>query len=189
MRAMKLIVLMVLMTGAISVVAPAQADALFRVGGEMRWVPVAAESMEEDGERLDADRQLESVGIGARALFDFSKIGIGAKFGFTQHVFADDDLTYSQFDANVHLRSNVPWTRLNFILEAGPTIALDIGDVGYNVVLGTEVDILGWPHIDMNLGLAAQYARVPIGIGPDEIRLDEGVRGMVTLGVDFSLID
>lgn len=189
MKLLKLTLLVVAATSLISLLAPAQADALLRVGGEARWVPLAGESMEQNGEQLAADRRVESVGVGVRGMLDFSRVGVGAKLGFAQHVFEQDGLTYSQLDANAHFRSNVPFTRVDFIAEAGPTLALDIGDVGYNAVVGAEVDILGWDHVDMNAGLVAQYARVPIGAGPDEIRINEGIRGMVTLGVDVSLIE
>lgn len=189
MRAVRLTVLVMVMTAASAVMMPAQADALFRAGGEIRWVPIAGETMEQEGQQLDADRRLESVGLGLRGMLDFKYFAFGAKLNFAQHVFDDDELTYSQLDANIHLRSGMPLTRLNFILEAGPSVALDIGEVGYNAVLGAEVDILGWPRVDMNLGLSGQYASVPIGAGPGEIRTNQGFRGMVTLGVDFSLID
>lgn len=189
MRAVQMVALVVATTAVTSLVVPSTADAFFRVGAEARWAPVAGESMTEDGESLEASRSLESVGFGLRALLGFEYFSVGAKANFTRHTFSESELSYSQLDLNAHVRSGMPLTRLNFFGEAGPTVALAVGGVGYNVSVGAEVDILGWPLIDMNLGLAGQYVDVPIGAGPDAERRNQGVRAVLKLGVDFSLID
>lgn len=189
MRWMQLMTACVLVTALMAIATPSKAEAFFRLGAEMRWVPLAVESMEQEGETLDAQRQVESTGVGLRALLGFKYLSLGAKASLTHHAFDDNDLNYTQLDVNAHLRSGMPLTRVAFFLEAGPSLALDIGEVGYNASVGAEVDILGWPLVDMNLGLAAQYAHVPIGAGPNELRINDGLRGMVILGVDFSLFE
>ena len=169
-------------------VLPASADAILRVGVDARWVPIALETMkEEGGASLEKERQLESLGIGARVLFGLERFALGPKVNFARHTFSDPDLSYSQVDINLHARLRTPTARFAFFTEAGPAVALNIGGVGYNAVLGMEVDILGWPLVDMNLGLAAQYANIPIGAGPSEVRRNHGVRGMVLVGFDFKL--
>lgn len=188
MRAVKLVAMVVMMTGVMSVAVPSQADAFFRIGADARWVPVGVESMEEGGQTLDTYRGIESGGVGVRALIGFEAFSVGGRVNFTRHVFENNELSFSQLDANAHIRSTVPWTRVNFYGEAGPSIALDIGDVGFNAAAGVEVDLLGWPLVDLNLGLAAQYAYVPIGAGPGEIREHNSLRGMVTLGVDIAVL-
>ena len=189
MRWMKLVALITLTTAAISYGAPTTAHSLVRLGVEARWVPLAEETMTEGGEEFTPQRQRESVGIGLRGLVGFNYFAVGMKTNFTHHVFSSADFNYTQFDANAHFRSLIPKTRLAVFAEAGPTISLNIGSVGYNGGVGMEVDALGWPHVELNLGIAVQYAQVPIGIGPSEIRDHSGFRGIVTLGLDFSLHD
>lgn len=189
MDATKVAMMVALVTLVASAVMPAQADAFFRIGAEARWIPVAAESMEEDGEALQANRSPASTGVGVRALFGFTYFSVGAKANVARHVYDDRELSYTQVDVNAHVRSGMPLTRLRFFGEVGPTLALNIGEVGYNATIGAEVDILGWPLVDMNLGIAGQYAHVPIGAGPDMIRENNGFRAMALLGVDFALID
>ena len=190
MRLMQLVTACLLATIAMAVVMPSKADAFFRVGAEVRWVPLGVESMDQEGETFeDTQRELEGIGLGIRALLGFEYLSLGAKANLTHHSFRNDGLNYTQFDVNAHLRSGMPLTRIAFFLEAGPSLALDIGEVGYNGAVGAEVDVLGWPLLDVNLGLALQYAHVPIGAGPSEIRINEGFRGMVILGVDVSLFD
>lgn len=164
------------------------ADALIRLGGDVRWIPVAVETMEEDGETYRPFRQLESIGLGARFLLGFEQLGVGLKVNFSHHAFANPALSYSHLDINAHLRVMLPETRLALFAEAGPVMALNIGGIGYNGTFGLEVDVLGWPLVDLNLGLAAQYARVPVGAGPSRVRDHEGIRAMVFVGVDFSLM-
>ena len=165
------------------------AEALIRLGGDVRWIPVAVETMQEEGEEgYRPGRQLESIGLGGRFLLGFEQFGIGLKANFSHHAFADPSLSYSQVDLNAHLRMMIPETRLALFAEAGPVVALNIGGIGYNGTFGLEVDVLGWPLVDLNLGLAAQYARVPVGAGPSRVRDHEGIRAMVYVGLDFSLM-
>lgn len=182
MKTAKLMAMVVVATGMISALAPANAEAFIKAGADARWVPVAAETMQEDGEQIDATRRLESTGVGLRVLFDPPLLGIGAKTNFTRHVFAEDDLDFSQIDFNAHLRVDVPTTDLAFFGEAGPALSLDIGGFGYNATVGAEYDVLGLPILDVNLGVAAQYARVPIGQDRDH----ESLRAMAIVGVDIS---
>ncbi len=164
------------------------ADALLRLGGDLRWIPLGVETMEEGGESFRPGRQLESMGLGVRALIGIEQFGIGLKINFAHHAFQDPDHSYSHLDLNAHLRMKVPDTRVAIFAEAGPVMALDIGGVGYNGAFGAEFDLLGWPLVDLNLGLAAQYASVPVGAGPSQVRMNQGVRAMVFVGVDFSLM-
>lgn len=187
MRAVQLIAMISLVTGMMAVAVPSSAEALLRVGADVRWVPLSVESMEQNDQQLQPDRRLDSAGVGARALVGLEYLSVGGRLNFTRHAYDDEALSFSQLDLNAHVRSGIPLMRMNLFAEAGPTVALDIGEVGFNAGVGAEVDILGWPLIDMNLGLAAQYAYVPIGVGPDEVRVAEGLRGMVTFGVDFAL--
>ena len=172
-----------------TVMVPSSAEAFFRLGVEARWAPVAVERMTEQGEAVEARRELESTGIGARALFGFTHFSIGAKTNLTHHVFTDGELNYSQFDVNLHVRSGMPLTRLAFFGEVGPSMALDIGDVGFNASVGLEVDVLGWPLVDMNLGLAAQYSHVSIATGPSTDRINQGLRAILVLGIDIALVE
>ena len=189
MRAAQLAMAIVMVTAAASIAAPSQADGFIRIGAEARWVPVSAESMQQNEQDLAPRRTLDSSGVGVRGLVGFKYLSLGGKMNLTRNVYDDDELTYSQLDLNAHIRSGMPLTRLRFFGEAGPTVAFDIGEVGYNVALGAEVDVLGWPLVDMNLGIAAQYVHVPIGAGADSLRVNNGLRAMATLGVDFSLIE
>ncbi len=188
MRAAQLVAMVVMVTGVMSLAVPSEADALLRIGADARWAPVAVESMEQEGEELDARRNIDSGGVGVRALVGFEALSLGGRVNFSRHVFEDNDLSFSQLDANAHIRSMVPWTRVNFFGEAGPSIALDIGEVGFNAAAGVEVDLLGWPLVDLNLGLSAQYAYVPIGAGPDTIRDHHSLRAMVSLGADIAIL-
>lgn len=189
MRLVRLVTMISLVTVTMSVMAPTNAEALFRLGVEARWVPLAEETMEEGGESFSPDRQLHSTGLGVRALLGFEYFSVGGKINFTHHTFERGDLNYTQLDVNAHIRSGMPLTRLAFFVEAGPSVSLDIGDLGFNAAVGAEVDILGWPHVDLNLGIAAQYADVSVGAGPGEKRRNHGVRGLLVLGFDFALHD
>lgn len=177
----------VFLIAMMTMVAVPSADALLRLGGDVRWVPLAVETMKEDGLAQEADRQLESFGVGLRVMVGFEPLSIGVKSNLARHTFADENLSYTQLDLNAHIRSRLPTARLAVYAEAGPSISLDIGDIGFNGVAGIEVDVLGWPLIDLNLGLAAQYAYIPIGIGPGERRISSGIRGMVVVGIDFRI--
>lgn len=175
-------------TAAMSLVAPSQADALLRFGVDARWIPLADETMELDGDPVDRERQFESTGMGVRGLIGFEYFSVGGKINLARHVFADDEQSYTQLDVNGHIRTGVPLSPLAFYLEAGPSLALDIAGPGYNAVLGAEVDILPrQERVDMNLGVAGQYAYVPVGAGPSSEFVNSGLRGMVTFGVDFTL--
>jgi hypothetical protein len=178
----------VLALGMVLGVFSSTAEALIRVGGDVRWIPVAVETMDEGDEPFRPHRQLESVGVGVRALIGAEQFGIGLKVNFARHTFQLAEHSYSQLDLNAHVRMMVPETRLALFTEAGPAIALDIGGVGYNAAFGLEVDLLGWPLVDLNLGLAAQYASVPVGAGPSTVRAHNGIRAMVFVGLDFSLM-
>lgn len=169
------------------VALPGQAEALLRLGVDARWAAVGIESFHEEGEKVVGQRQLESLGVGARVMLGFEQFSIGPKVNFTRHTFMPDSLSYSQVDLNAHLRVGVPTARLALVAEAGPSVSLNIGGVGYNAVLGVEVDVLGWPLVDLNLGVALEYVNLPIGIGPREVRRHEGVRAMVVVGFDFTL--
>lgn len=168
---------------------PGRADAFLRVGVDARWIPLSMESsdFEQSPMRIDSGRQLNSLGFGARVLLGFDYFSIGPKVNFARHEFTDPELSFSQVDANGHLRMRIPAARLAVFVEGGPAISLAMGGVGYNGVLGVEVDALGWPLVDVNLGLALQYASVPVGSGPSTSRLTEGFRGMVVVGFDFTL--
>lgn len=187
MRWLKVVFAAVMVSAVTMMMAPGNAEALLRIGVEGRWVPLAEETMEEGGNEFSPDRHLGSSGIGVRGLLGFEFVAVGAKLNFTHHIFDQGSLNYTQFDINAHVRSAMPLTRVAFYVEAGPSIALNIGDVGFNGAVGMEVDLLGWPHAHLNLGLAAQYAEVSIGTGPNERRAHEGIRGLVTLGFDFTL--
>lgn len=185
----KTVAMVVMASAVMSVAVPSQADAFFRIGAEARWAPVALESMTQDGETIETRRNLESGGVGVRALFGLKYLSLGPKVNFARHSFEDSSLSYSQIDLNAHVRTNLPFLRLAWFAEGGPSMSLNIGEVGYNASTGVEVDVTGWPLIDVNLGVVAQYASVPIGAGPGEIRLDEGLRGMLVVGADFTLVD
>lgn len=187
MRWMKLVVAITLVTATMAVLTPSKADAFIRVGVDARWIPIGDETMELDGEPVDHDRQWESTGMGIRGLIGFEYFSVGAKLNLARHVFDDDDQTHTQFDVNGHIRSGVPLSPLAFYLEAGPSISLDVGDLGYNAVVGAEVDVLGAEAVELNLGAALQYSSVSIGAGPSSEFENSGLRGMATLGVDFTL--
>lgn len=171
-----------------TVALPSSAQAFFRVGGDVRWVPVAEEVMSEEGDQYDPVRQLPSMGVSGRAIFGFTYFSVGARAALTRHSFADSELDFTQIDLNAQVRSAMPWTRVRFYLEGGPSMSLDLSEVGWNGGTGVEVDLLGWPLLDLNLGIGAQYAHVFIGTGATESRINSGLRGMVTLGADFTLI-
>ena len=185
----RLMTVMTLVSAAMAVMAPAKADAFLRIGMEARWAPIGDETMTERGRTFTPQRQIQSTGIGLRGLIDVKFIAVGGKFNFTHHVFSDVDLNYTQFDANAHLRTGLPFSRLAFFVEGGPSVSLDIGSLGYNVGAGTEIDLLGLPLVDLNLGFVGQYAEVSVGAGPDATRLNEGIRGLITLGVDFAFFN
>ncbi|RAL22221.1 hypothetical protein DL240_10230 [Lujinxingia litoralis] len=173
---------------AVMMGATADAQAVVRAGVDVRWLPVALESTELEGAELaGGERQLESLGAGARLMLGFERFAIGAKVNFARHTFGDPDLSYTQVDANLHARLMLPTTRLAIWAEAGPSIALDLATTGYNAGAGVEVDVLGWPLVDLNLGIGAQYARVPVNAGPGLERINEGLRAIVYVGFDFSI--
>ena len=188
MRWMKVVSAICAMTATMSLVAPSNADALIRLGVDARWIPLADETMELDGTAVEHERQFESTGMGLRALLGFEYFSVGAKLNLARHVFAEEGQSYTQLDVNGHVRTGVPLSPLAFYLEAGPSLALNLAGPGYNAVLGAEVDILPrQKKIDMNLGVAGQYAHVPVGAGPSSEYVNSGLRGMVTFGVDFTL--
>lgn len=189
MRLMRLVALVTLMTAAMAIVAPPKAEALFRLGVEARWAPLSDETMTDDGEQFAVDRHPGSTGLGVRGLLGFDYFAIGGKLNFTHHIFESGTPNYTQIDVNGHARWLIPRTRLAAFAEGGASMSLSIGGVGFNVGTGLEVDVLGWPHVDMNLGLAAQYVDLPVGIGPGISSDNEGFRGLITLGFDFSLHD
>ncbi len=183
----KIAVIATLTALAMTFAMPSDAEAFFRVGGDLRWVPVAEEVMSEEGDQFKPHRQMHSFGLSGRALFGFEYFSVGSRVALTLHTFSDSDLNFTQIDLNAHLRSAMPFTRVRFFLEAGPSVSLDISEVGFNAGTGVEVDLLGWPLLDLNLGLGAQYSHVFIGTGPNQSRINNGLRGMVTVGADFSL--
>lgn len=187
MESRKIPTLLAVLAAVFATALPKDADALFRAGVDARWIPLAVETMDESAMSLGAGRQLESMGVGARFLLGFDYFSIGPKLNFARHVFEDPDQSFSQLDANAHVRIRIPTARLAVFAEGGPAISLDIGGVGYNAALGVEVDVLGWPLVDMNMGFAVQYANVPIGTGPTTAIEHESVRAMVVVGFDFTL--
>lgn len=177
-----------MVTAAVLVGTAGDAQAVVRAGVDVRWLPVAIEETKlEEVELGGSQRQLESLGAGARLMLGFDAFAIGAKVNFARHTFADPELSYTQVDANLHARFMIPTTRLAIYAEAGPSIALDLASTGYNAGIGAEVDVLGWPVLDLNLGIGAQYARVPVNAGPGEERINEGLRAIVYVGFDFSI--
>src|SRR5690554_1554358 len=175
-------------TAAVMVGSMSHAEAVVRAGVDVRWLPVALENTKlEEVELGGSQRQLESLGGGARLMLGFDIFAIGAKVNLARHTFADADLSYPQVDANLQVRMLLPTTRLAIYLEAGPSIALDLASTGYNAGVGAEVDVLGWPLVDLNLGIGAQYARVPVNAGPGLERINEGLRAIVYVGFDFSI--
>lgn len=189
MRTTKFFGLFLLLLTSVAISAPRDAEALFRVGVDGRWVPLAVESNDSEQVPMDlgAGRQLSSTGVGARFLLGFDYFSIGPKLNFARHVFEDRDQSFSQLDVNAHLRMRIPTARLAIFAEAGPAIALDLETVGYNGLVGVEVDVLGWPLLDLNLGLALQYVNLPISTGPSSYRVNEGFRAMVVVGFDLTL--
>lgn len=188
MRWMKVVAAACVMTAAMSLAVPSKADAFIRFGIDARWIPLADESMELDGVPTEHERQFESTGMGVRGLVGFEYFSVGGKLNLARHVFAEDDQSYTQLDVNGHVRTGVPLSPLAFYLEAGPSVSLNIAGLGFNGVLGAEVDILPrQKRVDMNLGVAGQYAHVPVGAGPSSEYVNSGLRGMVTFGVDFTL--
>ena len=169
------------------VALPSTADAFLRLGVDARWQPLALESMTEGGESLSTSRQMESATVGARLLLGFDQFSFGPKVNFGRHTYANDELSYSQLDLNLHARVRMPSARFAFYTEGGPAVSLDVGGVGYTVALGMEVDLLGWPVVDLNLGVGLQYVNLPIGTGPSQVRVNHGLRGMLVVGFDFML--
>ncbi|RDV38230.1 hypothetical protein DV096_10480 [Bradymonadaceae bacterium TMQ3] len=175
-------------TTAVLVGSVTDAQAVVRAGVDVRWMPVALEDTKlEEVELGGSQRQLESLGAGARLMLGFDAFAIGAKVNIARHTFADPDLSYTQVDTNLQARFILPSTRLALYVEAGPSIALDLASTGYNAGIGAEVDVLGWPLVDLNLGIGAQYARVPVNAGPGLERINEGLRAIVYVGFDFSM--
>ncbi len=191
MRWIRLMSAITLVSATMAVMAPASADAFFRAGAELRWVPLSHGTMTESetDASFEPDRGLGSTGIGVRALFAMGPIGLGAKFNLTRHVFDNDQLDYNQFDANAQLRVGLPMTGFAGYVELGPAVSLDLAGLGYNAGAGLEFELVDLPLLDTHLGLGAQYVSLPIDVGPNTTYQHEDLRAIIFLGVDLALLN
>lgn len=169
------------------VASPSDADAAFRIGADVKWLPLSSETAEIDGQALDADRALDTLGVGLRFMLGLDIFSLGAKANFTAHSFEDDDLNFSELNVNAIARIGIPVTNLAVFAEVGPSLSLNYGGIGYNAVLGVEYDLLGLPLLDLNLGVAGQYSIVPVGAGAGQSRDFESMRLFVFIGVDLGI--
>ncbi len=170
-----------------TVMVPSSAEAFLRVGAEARWLPLADDTMKEGSQTWTPDRQVESSGVGIRALIGTRYFSVGPKLNLVRNSFDDSDLSYTQFDINAQIRSQMPLSNLALVAEGGPSMSLSIGEIGYNVGLAAEVEVLSFSMVDMNLGVGAQYASISSGTGSQTDRVNSGIRGLVTLGGDLAL--
>ncbi len=187
MKLIRWVTMVTIMAALTTVIAPSSAEAFFRVGAEARWVPMADDWMEEGSDSFAPNRQVESSGIGIRALIGLRYFSVGPKLNLVRNSFEDSDLSYTQFDINAQLRSELPLTRLAIVAEAGPSMSLTMGNLGYNASLGAEVEVASLTAVDVNLGIGAEYANISSGTGPDTDRINSGIRALVTLGVDLAI--
>jgi hypothetical protein len=172
---------------AITVGAPSQADAAFRLGADLKWLPYSVESVTLDGADVDASRALDSLGVGARFLLGFNILSVGLKANVLSHSFEDSDQNFTELNINATARVGVPLIGLGVFAEVGPAVSLDYGGFGYNAVLGVEYDLLSLiPLIDLNIGLAGQYAVVPVGIDGGGSRDHDSMRFFAFVGVDIA---
>jgi hypothetical protein len=169
---------------------PSNADAAFRLGADVIWMPLATTNVDADVEnvQLDATHNLASFGGSVHFNLGFDIFALGAKINyFNQGIeLTDDNLREDEIDINAMSRIQFPTTDFAMVAEGGISTTPDQSGWGYNAGLAAEFDVLGWPLVDLNLGMMGQYVNFPTEYNetPTDI---ETFRGMIYIGGDFSL--
>lgn len=169
---------------------PASADAAFRLGADVIWMPAATTNVDADLENVELDAQHNVASFGGSAHFNlgFDILALGAKLNyFNQGIkLPSETLREDQLDINAMTRIQFPTTDFALVGEGGLSTTPDQSGWGYNAGLGAEFDVLGWPLVDLHLGMMGQYVNFPTEYNdtPTDI---ETFRGMIFMGMDFSL--
>lgn len=169
---------------------PSSADAAFRLGADLIWMPVATTNVDADLENvsLDAKHNVASFGGSVHFNLGFDIFALGAKINyFNQGIhLPSKDFREDEIDVNAMSRIQFPTTDFALVAEGGVSTTPDQSGWGYNAGLGAEFDVLGWPLVDLHLGMMGQYVNFPTEFNetPTDI---ETLRGMIFVGGDFSL--
>ena len=167
------------------------ASAAFRLGIDGMWVPVAAPTVEGDGFSTDPDHDMASFGAAGHALIGFDLFSTGLKLNYFSSGFqaeGADTQRQNELDINAMARIQIPTTQLAFWAEGGLATTTDFETFGYNVAGAVEYAIFHTMLLDLNLGVMAQYYRLPeIDVGSvEQVELTE-VRGIAFIGFDFGI--
>lgn len=170
---------------------PNDASAVFKLGVDGMWVPVAAPSVEAGGFSQEPDHDMATFGAAGHALIGFDLFSTGLKLNYFSSGFeaeGGETERQNELDINAMARIQIPTTQLGFWAEGGLATTTDFETFGYNVGGAVEYAIFHTLLLDLNLGVMGQYMRLPeISVGSvDQVELTE-VRGIVFLGVDFGI--
>lgn len=180
-----------LCAAAALIAAPADADAIVRLGLDAEYVPISYDQLaylDYDGHQASAP-----AGFGAALHLNLGVdvFSIGPKLNLRRRSYQDSAFDYTELDLNAMIRVQFPSTDLAMFAEGGAAMALNFGGVGYNAGLGLEYDITGAPLFDLHIGFAANYRDLPseraVGADPKVATTTRGITGTVFIGVDFSL--
>ncbi|AWV90258.1 hypothetical protein [Bradymonas sediminis] len=182
-----------LAVGFVTVAAPKDADALLRLGVDALWIPLATQTIEEDGVVLDSNHELASFGASAHGAIGFDIFALGLKANYFNSAISlpGETTRLEQVDLNLYGRVGFPTTDLAVFVEGGVTTNPELDYAGYNGGLGLTYDLAGKPFFDLNLGVMGQY----INVAETEALLEDEQwapslsqgRLMVFLGMDFSI--
>ncbi len=176
--------------GLVMTAAPSDADAAFRLGGDVIWVPVAANSVQVGNTEFDSQHQIDSYGGAIHGNIGFDIFSLGLKLNyFNEGVeLASTTERREEVDINAMGRLGVPATSLGIFGEAGVSFNPDSDSdgVGYNAGLGAEYSIFSMAVVDFNLGVEGQYVNISESIG-NQSATNESFRLMTFVGADFGL--
>jgi hypothetical protein len=169
---------------------PASADAAFRLGADVIWMPAATTNVDADLENVELDSTHNVASYGASAHFNlgFDIFALGAKINyFSQGIkLPSQSIREDEIDVNAMSRIQFPTTDFAVVAEAGLSTTPDQSGWGFNAGAAAEYDVLGMPLFDLHLGMMGQYVNFPTEYNDSPTDI-ETLRGMIYLGADFSL--